>query len=87
MGDRPVTRVTVCWNHSRQIRRSLCLNEGQLHLGRRPERIRRPAVIGVLWGAPATVGIEQVGVTNTRLIITPGDDPTTPDAVGCSSRA
>jgi mono/diheme cytochrome c family protein len=39
------------------------------------------AVIGVLRGAPETIGIKQADVKNTYLIITPGGDPAAPDAV------
>ena len=39
------------------------------------------AVIGVLRGAPETIGVKQADVKNTYLIITPGGDPAAPDAV------
>ena len=42
------------------------------------------AVIGVLRGAPETLGIKPSEVTSTYLIIDPSGDPTTPDAVELS---
>lgn len=42
------------------------------------------AVLGVLRGAPETLGIKPAEVSNTYLIIDPSDDPTTPGAVSIS---
>ncbi len=42
------------------------------------------AVIGVVRGAPETLGIKPSDVTSTYLIIDPSGDPTTPDAVEIS---
>lgn len=42
------------------------------------------AVIGVLRGAPETLGIKPSEVTSTYLIVDPSGDPTTPDAVELS---
>jgi hypothetical protein len=39
------------------------------------------AVVGVLRGAPETLGIKPADVTNTYLSIDPSGDPSTPDAV------
>lgn len=42
------------------------------------------AVVGILRGAPETLGIKPDDVKNTYLIIDPSDDPTTPEAVELS---
>ncbi len=42
------------------------------------------AVVGVMRGAPETLGIKPSDVTSTYLIIDPSGDPTTPDAVELS---
>ena len=40
------------------------------------------AVVGILRGAPETLGIKPTDVTSTYLIIDPSGDPTTPDSRG-----
>jgi hypothetical protein len=42
------------------------------------------AVIGILRGAPETLGMKPADITNQYLIIEPSGDPTTPDAVSIS---
>ena len=42
------------------------------------------AIVGILRGAPETLGINPDDVTNTYLIIDPSGDPTTPEAVEIS---
>ncbi len=42
------------------------------------------AVVGILRGAPETLGIKPAEVTNTYLIIDPSSDPTTPGALSIS---
>ena len=41
--------------------------------------------VGILRGAPQTLGINQSDVTSTYLIVEPSDDPTTPGAVSLSA--
>jgi hypothetical protein len=41
--------------------------------------------VGILRGAPQTLGINQPDVTSTYLIIEPSDDPSTPGAVSLSA--
>lgn len=41
--------------------------------------------VGLLRGAPKTLGINQSDVTGTYLIVEPSDDPTTPGAVSLSA--
>jgi len=42
------------------------------------------AIVGILRGAPETLGIKPSDVTSTYLIIDPSGDPTTPEAVEIS---
>lgn len=42
------------------------------------------AVVGVLRGAPETLGIKPEDVTSTYLVIEPGDDPTAPGVLEVS---
>jgi Domain of unknown function (DUF1707) len=42
------------------------------------------AVVGILRGAPETLGIKPADVTSTYLIVDPSGDPTTPGAVSIS---
>ena len=42
------------------------------------------AIVGVLRGAPETLGIKQADVKNTYLIVDPSKDPTTLGAVDLS---
>ena len=42
------------------------------------------AIVGVLRGAPETLGIKPSDVKSTYLIIDPSGDPTTPEAVEIS---
>lgn len=42
------------------------------------------AAVGILRGAPQTLGIKPSDVTSTYLIVEPSDDPTTPGAVSLS---
>ncbi len=48
------------------------------------ERFDHKAVVGILRGAPETLGLKPDDVENTYLIIDPSGDPTTPDAVEIS---
>ncbi|MFA5707221.1 DUF1707 domain-containing protein [Mycolicibacterium sp.] len=47
-------------------------------------RFDHEAIVGILRGAPETLGINPEDVTNTYLIIDPSGDPTTPEAVEIS---
>jgi hypothetical protein len=40
--------------------------------------------VGILRGAPQTLGIKQSDVTSTYLIVEPSNDPTTPGALSLS---
>jgi hypothetical protein len=42
-------------------------------------------VVGILRGAPQTLGIKQADVKSTYLIVEPSRDPTTPDALSLSA--
>ena len=42
------------------------------------------AIVGVMRGAPETLGIKPSDVTSTYLVIDPSGDPLTPDAVEIS---
>lgn len=48
-------------------------------------RFDAPKAVGILHGAPKTLGINPSDVTSTYLIVEPSDDPTTPGAVSLSA--